>query len=128
MKRHELLIDTSLSPTCRKCQEDVESSFHAYEECPALAWHCIVVTGELFLQQPLNWSVKHNFGSLLNHLLSACWTKVTGKNKLFADQSEGTRVLQRIGHGSAWCIFQCQEFPTPTNKHTNMYCTFIIRR
>ncbi len=58
MKRHESLIDPSLSPTCRKCQEDDESSIHVYAECPALAWHRRVVTGELFLQQPLTWSIK----------------------------------------------------------------------
>ncbi len=61
MKRHESLIDTSLSPTCRKCQEDVESSLHVYAECPALAWHRRMATGELFVQQPLTWSVKQVF-------------------------------------------------------------------
>ncbi len=51
-------MDITLSPTCCKCREDIESSLLVFAEGPAIAWHCKVICGELFLQQPLNWAVK----------------------------------------------------------------------
>ncbi len=84
----------------------------------ALPWHG---TAEWRLENyssssPSLGPLSRYLGSSLNHPLSACWTNTMGKSKLFADQSEGIRVLQRTGCGTIWCIFQCQVLPTPTNK------------
>ena len=57
LNRHESLIDFTISPLCRKCQIEDETSWHFIGNCPYLISERREVFHQPFLDDPLNWSI-----------------------------------------------------------------------
>jgi hypothetical protein len=58
-ERHNALVSQTADTECPLClEEEDQTSFHIFAECPALARTRLNVLGEIFLATPLVWSVK----------------------------------------------------------------------
>ena len=57
LRRHSALMDPSISPECRLCMEEEETSFHVIAECPALVQARLLIFGVPLLKKPFSWSV-----------------------------------------------------------------------
>ena len=56
LNRHQSLINSDTSPTCRLCKEDDESAWHLIGECPMLRGKRWEYLGGPFLDNPPDWS------------------------------------------------------------------------
>ena len=56
LNRHESLINPEVSPTCRLCKEEDETSWHIIGECPMLRFKRWQSMGEAFLENPPDWN------------------------------------------------------------------------
>ena len=67
LNRHQSLMEPGISPTCRLCREEDETSWHLIGECPMLRWKRWEYLGGPCLDNPPDWSPS----KLLKFLLKA---------------------------------------------------------
>ena len=55
LNRHNSLIDPRVSPTCRLCKEEEETSWHLIGDCPMLLSKRWQIFNSPFLEDPPDW-------------------------------------------------------------------------
>ena len=85
LNRHESIVDKDVSPTCRLCEEEEESSYHIIGECPRLLHKRWEAFGEPFLDLDPVWKPR----SFLKFLLTAKIKEMN--NRVQANNSQNTQ-------------------------------------
>ena len=85
LNQHESIVDKDLSPTCRLCEEEEESSYHIIGECPRLLHKRWEAFGEPFLDLDPVWKPR----SFLKFLLTAKIKEMN--NRVQANNSQNTQ-------------------------------------